>query len=63
MCPCALRSTKSWTGSRGKAASRQSFSPGLPREAVVVTLPKVICRFSSKGLDALSTLNSGERLL
>lgn len=45
-----------------KAAERYSehtkFYPGLQKEAVVVTLSKVICRFSSKGLDAFSTLNN-----
>lgn len=40
------------------AGSTQSFTPRLQREAVVVTLSKVICRFSSKGLDAFSTLNN-----
>lgn len=61
--PMCSQGHKKLNREQRQAVSTQRLGPGLPREAVVVTLPKVICRFSSKGLDALSTLNSWERLL
>lgn len=56
--PMCSEEQKKLNREQRQAVSTERFGPGLPREAVVVTLPKVICRFSSKGLDALSTLNS-----
>lgn len=57
MCPCTHTYKKAERQQRD-TVSTQSFTPGLQKEAVVVTLSKVICRFSSKGLDAFSTLNN-----
>lgn len=53
--PMCSQEHKKLNGEQRQAVSTQGFGPALSREAVVVTLPKVICRFSSKGLDALST--------
>lgn len=63
VCFSTYENPNGWKREQLQAVSTPGFGPGSQRVALVVTLSKVTCRFSSKGFDALSTRNSWETLL
>lgn len=63
VCFSTYRKPNSWKREQLQAMSTPGFGSGSQRVTVMVMLSKVTCRFSSKGFDALSTINSWEMLL